>query len=242
MRGKVRIVLLALMLMSCSKEDYLSERGLDYSYGQGLSHDKIVLGDRLENPYKTENITKALQSLYPTKADRVDVRTTNLYVRFLPADDAEYRRLEAMGLVLVDHPLDYDIVVDGDWYHDPAVPDEDVTWQYAVVPHDFVFPDIKYEIIDECHISENDPGTRADGIDWSEVEREAYRITGNASMLPDPMTRASDKSVPSGRITVVDEGANGGKPFGVAGVRVSCNSFVKFDHADLTTTPTGENA
>ena len=142
MRGKVRIVLLALMLMSCSKEDYLSERGLDYSYGQGLSHDKIVLGDRLENPYKTENITKALQSLYPTKADRVDVRTTNLYVRFLPADDAEYRRLEAMGLVLVDHPLDYDIVVDGDWYHDPAVPDEDVTWQYAVVPHDFVFPDI----------------------------------------------------------------------------------------------------
>ena len=66
MRGKVKIVLLALMLMSCSKEDYLSERGLDYTYGQELSHDKIVLGDRLENPYKTENITKALQSLYPT--------------------------------------------------------------------------------------------------------------------------------------------------------------------------------
>ena len=231
MRGKVRIVLLALMLMSCSKNDFHSERGLDYAYGQGLSHDKIVLGNRLENPYKTENITKALQSLYPTKADRVDVRTTNLYVRFLPADEAEYHKLEAMGLVLVDHPLDYDIVVDGDWYHDPSVPEEDVTWQYAVVPHDFDFPDIAYEIIDECHISENDPGTRADGIDWDEVEREAYRITGNEAMLPDPMTKAADKVAPSGRITVVDENASGGKPFGVAGVRVSCNSFVKFDHA-----------
>jgi hypothetical protein len=36
---------------------------------------------------------------------------------------------------------------------------------------------------------------------------------------------------PAGRITIVDEHSNGGKPFGVAGVRVSCNSFVKFDHS-----------
>ena len=189
----------------------------------------IVLGDRLENPYKTENITKALESLYPTKADRVDVRTTNLYVRFLPADDREYRRLEDMGIIMTDHPLDYAIAVEGDWYHDPEVPDEDVTWQYAVVPHDFDFPDIRYEIIDECHISENDPGTRSDGIDWAAVEREAYRLTGNESMIL-PETKAEAKTVPSGRITIVDDKFNEGKPFGVAGVRISCNSFVKFDH------------
>ena len=36
---------------------------------------------------------------------------------------------------------------------------------------------------------------------------------------------------PSGRITIVDAKANGGKPVGVAGVKVSCNSFVKFDSA-----------
>ena len=28
----------------------------------------------------------------------------------------------------------------------------------------------------------------------------------------------------------MDDKANGGKPFGVAGVRVSCNSFVRFAH------------
>ena len=230
MRGKLKLALMTLILMSCSKDALQSERDLDYTYGRGLTHDMIVLGDRLENPYKTENITKALHALYPTKADRVDVRTTNLYVHFLPSDEAEYRQLEDLGIVMVDHPLDYDIVVEGDWYHDPEVPQEDVTWQYAVVPHDFDFPDIRYEVIDECHISENDPGTRADGIDWEAVERQAYVLTGNESMLADPMTRASNKTVPSGRITIVDEDANGGKPFGVAGVRVSCNSFVKFDH------------
>ena len=231
MRGKLKLALLTLALMSCSKEGLSPERGIDYSYGRNLSHDRIVLGDRLENPYKTENITKALEALYPTKADRVDVRTTNLYVRFLPADENQFHMLERMGLHLTDHPLDYAIKVDGDWYHDPSVPEGNVTWQYAVVPHDFVFPDVRYEIIDECHLAENDPGTRADGIDWAAVEREAYILTGNAFMLSGPETRAGAKTVPSGRITIVDEKANGGKPFGVAGVRISCNSFVKFDHA-----------
>ena len=80
------LALMALIAMACSKEGPSSIRDLDYEYGKRLSHDKIVLGDRLENPYKTENITKALNELYPTKADRIDVRTTDLYVRFLPSD------------------------------------------------------------------------------------------------------------------------------------------------------------
>ena len=92
---------MTLALMSCSKEGKVSAgRDLDYDYGKELSHDAIVLGDRLENPYKTENITKALQSLYPTKANRVDVKTTDLYVRFLPADEQEYDELVSRGLPL----------------------------------------------------------------------------------------------------------------------------------------------
>ena len=233
MRGRLTMMLAALVLMSCSKEDARPGRGIDYEYGRELKHEMIVLGDRLENPYKTENIARALRSLYPTKADRVDVKTTNLYVRFLPADDSQYEQLVQMGVEMVDHPLDYDIVVDGDWYHDPEIPEDDVTWQYAVVAPDFKFPDIRYEIIDECHISENNAGTRAeDGIDWQAVEREAYVLTGNSDRLESAaLTKAETKMQPSGRITIVDEHSNGGKPFGVAGVRVSCNSFVKFDNA-----------
>ena len=232
MRGRFIMLLMALVLVSCSKEEVVSERNIDFNYGKDLTHDMIVLGDRLENPYKTENVRKALQSLYPTKADRVDVRTTNLYVRFLPADQGEYETLVQSGVQLIDHPLDYEILVEGDWYHDPEVPDGSFTWQYAVVAPDFEFPDVRYEVIDECYISEYDTATRADdGIDWEAVEREAYVLTGNSSRLCEPSTKSSTKVVPEGRITIVDDKANGGKPFGVAGVMVSCNSFVKFDNA-----------
>ena len=232
MRGRLIVLMMTSLLMSCSKYEAVSERNLDFNYGKDLTHDMIVLGDRLENPYKTENVRKALHSLYPTKADRVDVKTTDLYVRFLPASQQDYDALVESGLQLVDHPLDYDIVVDGDWYHDPEIPENSFTWQYAVVPPDFDFPDIRYEVIDECYISEYDTATRTeDGIDWEAVEREAYILTGNQDRLSEPETKASSKTVPSGRITIVDEHANGGKPFGVAGVRVSCNSFVKFDNA-----------
>lgn len=230
MRGKFTFVLLALLAVSCSKEGLGSSRGLDYSYGRELPHDRIVLGNRLENPYTTENMTKALQSLYPTKADRVDVKPTHLYVRFLPRTDQEVELLRSMDLVLTDHPLDYDILVDGDWYHDPSVPEGNVTWQYAVVPQDFIFPDMVYDVIDECYISETDAATRADGIDWEAVERESYRLTGNSDRMA-VQTKGSSKVQPAGRITIEDEHYSGGKPIGVAGVRICCNSFVKFDYA-----------
>lgn len=224
---------MALVMMSCSKDGNVPDYGIDYSYGRHLTHDKIVLGQRLENPYKTANVTKALQSLYPTKADRVEVSATDLYVRFLPSGKDQCDLLEEMGLELIDHPLDYDIAVEGDWYHDPQVPEDDVTWQYAVVPVGFEFPEgIEYELIDECYIINSSASVKSDGIDWAAVEEEAYRITGNADRYAQVQTRASGKKVvPSGRITIVDQQANGGKPFGVAGVKVSCNSFVKFDSA-----------
>ena len=228
MRGKFTLMLLSFVLMSCSKDWTKIEQNLDYSYGRQLSHGKIVLGDRLENPYTTSNITKALSSLYPTKADRIDVKPTNLYVRFLPYDQQQYERLVELGLTLTDHPLDYDIAVEGDWYHDPEIPEGEPTWQYAVVPQDFEFPRMAYQIIDECYIAENDPATRADGIDWEAVERQAYILTGNEEMLTESMTKATGKLQPSGRITIEDKDFNEGKPFGVAGVRVSCNTFVKF--------------
>lgn len=233
MRGILKVSLVTLTFVSCSKTGISPDIGINYEYGRNIPHEQIVLGERLENPYTTENMTKALASLYPTKADRVEVKATDYYVRFLPQSDQQYRMLEDMGIIMLDHPMDYSIKVDGDWYHDPEIPEGEMTWQYAVVPCDFQFPDIKYEILDACFISENSRDTKADGIDWEEVEREAYRITGNADRLSDDIgTKAKkDKTKPSGRITIVDEHSLGGKPFGVAGVKVSCNTFVKFAEA-----------
>lgn len=219
-------IVLAVTLVSCSKGGFGPSSGFPDD-GQP-AHGMIVLGKKLENPYKTENISAAIASVYPAR-DRVEVKPTHLYVRFLPVDQSDFDLIS--DLDLSDYPLDYEIIKDGDYYHDPQIDDDKVTWQYAVVPHDYVFPDIYYEVIDECFITENDaPERSADGIDWEAVEREAYRLTGNADMLEAAGARGN-KVHPSGRITIVDDKVNGGKPFGLAGVRVRCNTFVKYSHA-----------
>lgn len=219
-----RIVLVSVLLalFSCERVDVPSAPEHDVVY-----HGMIELGERLEDPYSVDNITKAIENLYPTKAGRVDVAPTDLYMRFLPKTEEEYRLLEASVSAITDHPLDYRIVREGDYYHDPEVPEGEITWQYVVVPGDFRVPEgIRCELIDKCYISEHDAYTRASDIDWQAVEREAYRITGNEAML-EPITKASPGN-PTGRITVVDPALNEGKPFGVAEVMIVCNSFVKF--------------
>ena len=216
------------MLAACSKDAVTGNDAVRTGPEETMSHGMIVLGDRLENPYTTENMQEAYMALYPTKS-RSDVKTSHLYVRFLPADEEEFDILTDSGLDLVDYPVDYEILVDGDYYHDPSVGEDSYTWQYAVVPADYEFPDVRYEILDECHITETDPVSRsADGIDWEAVEMEAFRLTGNGDMLQ-PQTKGS-KVYPSGRITIVDDQANGCKPFGLSGVRVRCNTFVKFSN------------
>ena len=191
--------------------------------------DMLVLGRRLEDPYSVENMTKALEAVYPTKASRVPVPTTHYYVRFLPANEQEYDMLEGRGIHLLDHPMDYEIVREGDWYHDPEVPEGKITWQYAAVPKDKPWPRVvRYEILHECHIPDDAKSTKsADGIDWAAVEREAFRLTGNGALLEENLTKANqEESTPAGRITIVDP-KRGGEPEGVRGVHVTCNLFVK---------------
>lgn len=230
MKKLVYVLLAAAAAVACEKSGSISENVPDDEISR-LAHDEIVLGERLENPYKTVNVTKALAALYPTKG-REAVETTDLYVRFLPADDGQMGTLEALGFDMLDHPLDYSIKVEGDYYRDPGVGEDAITWQYALVPKDFAFPDgIRYEVIDECFLSEHHQTRAGEGIDWEAVERESYILTGNGDMLL-PETRAGEeKTSPTGRICIVDDEAFGGKPVGVAGVKVVCNSFVRFGSA-----------
>ena len=224
-------ILLTLIPVSCNPEKFFGSRGERIDAEGTLSHGMIVLGEQLDDPYSVENVEKALRSLYPTRG-RVDVHPTDLYARFLPSGEEDFKILEETGVELTDHPLDYRIVREGDYYHDPEIPEDEITWQYAVVPHDFVFPEnIRYELLDRCYIFENDPATRSDGIDWAAVEREAYRLTGNAGLLSG--TRGGESypaTAPKGRIAIIDDALDT-EPFGVAGVKVSANTFVKFAHA-----------
>ena len=200
-------VLLLLVAVACGKASVEGpEENFNFDDGSGVTHGMIELGEQLEDPYSVENMTKALRSLYPTKADVIQLHATNLYVRILPRDDAELKLLDSLGIRMLDHPLDYQILREGDWYHDPSLPENSPTWQYAVIPADYKMPEgIRYELLHECYLAEEAEQTKADGIDWEEVEREAFRLTGNAEMLL-PRTKAGDTpKYPQGRITILDE-------------------------------------
>lgn len=207
-------------------------RELNGGFDEDDLHGMIVLGNKLEDPYTVENMTKALAEVYPTKADRVVVSATHLYVRFLPESDGEYDMLDGMGVQMLDHPVDYEILKEGDYYHDPSVEEGHITWQYAVVEKDFHFPEeIRHEVLDECYIVDNAGMTKSDGIDWDEVERASYRLTGNGDMVLESKGKGESVSgSPEGKIQIIDD-FFGDEPEGVRGVRVSCNSFVKFANA-----------
>lgn len=216
----------ASVLASCTGREYL-EWNTPASGEEGFSHDMIVLGEKLPDPYSVDNMTKALGAVYPASSGRTTIEPTDFYVRFLPRTEAQMQKLEDLGLELLDHPLDHRIIREGDWYHDPSIPEGELTWQYAVVPVAFEFPkDIRYERLDDCFLAEHAPSTRADGIDWEAVERESFRLTGNGDML-ESATRGGESAVPQGRIAIVDPDYSE-EPIGVKGVKVCCNSFVKF--------------
>ena len=85
-------MLLSWAMFSCSNPDDLVLLPSSSDKDLHLSHERIVLGKRLDNPYTTDNMTKALASLYPTKAGRIDVTATDLYVRFLPKNEKEFEQ------------------------------------------------------------------------------------------------------------------------------------------------------
>lgn len=226
------IVAALLAVYACEKPGIVDSVQKDY-YGNKVEHGMIELGDRLPDPYSVENMTKALHQLYPsTKAEVVEIPPTDNYIRFKPSSQKEMDMLESLGLSFLDHPVDYRIVREGDWYHDPSVPEDEITWQYAVVPVGFEIPEgVKYELLHECFISDNMKETKAvyAGVDWAEVERMSYELTGNADMLTTPTRGGNrqDPQKPKGRISIIDE-AYDPDPVGVAGILVSCNTFVKF--------------
>lgn len=223
------IILSALLFGACSDELQITTDD-EFQDVASLSHEMIVLGEKLNDPYSLTNMQQAVASLYPgSKAGREGIKETDIYVRFLPRDSDEFDLLLGMGIELIDHPLDYEIVKEGDYYHDPELDESQMTWQYAVVEHDFVFPStIRYEVLEKCYIPERDTGTKADGIDWDAVEREAFMLSGNGYLL-EPMTKAKSSNCPSGNISIIDRKLGPG-PVGVKGVKIAVNSFVKYSY------------
>lgn len=75
------------------------------------------------------------------------MEATDYYIRVRPKDSLEFASLMNSGLEFFDYPLDYDILVEGDYYHDPSIPEDEITWQYTVVKPNTIQENVSYETI-----------------------------------------------------------------------------------------------
>jgi hypothetical protein len=128
------LTLIGIMIYSCQNENDLItqvEEQINLNEQDGLK--KMILGKKLENPYSVENMKKALNNLKQSKSyakrkgttDNLEITTTHLYIRFKPVNEEELNLIERdTTLILFDHPMDYEISEEGDFYQDPEIPEE----------------------------------------------------------------------------------------------------------------------
>lgn len=154
-----------------SSQTVLSSGSCIEDVDEGLGYDTVlrptILGYHLINhPYSLAIMQQAYTNLYGT-ANGVSI--THKYVRFKPSSPAQLSTLVDLDIDLFDHPLDYEITQQGDYYSDGITPAEEIPWLYAVVDVNFNPPSgITYEVLEQIHI----PTIAA-------VENEAFMLTGN---------------------------------------------------------------
>jgi hypothetical protein len=240
MKLKLGIVLFLFVLIFNACDTEIDELAKVNEFENQDKHSQdglIVLGAKLENPFSVTNMQKALDNLIEKgelkSSDISAISATHYYLRFLPDNKSELEQLwDDKGIEIFDYPLDYDIEKEGYFYQDPSIPFGKPTWLYTVVPVGYVFPNIEYEILEECYIP-NEENDVFKSVDFNEayfkLENEAYRLTGNI-LMDETLKSASGilaGNRPKGKIEVLN--TETGNYTGVRGVKVRVRSLVKID-------------
>lgn len=226
---KTRTLLLILTLVTgliisgCEKEPYQSDIieqpqhekvELRFQQKDGM----LVLGKKIDDPYAIHNIRKARSNLKSAgfSVPETEIEPNKVYIRFLPQTESEWQLLKTDStMVLYDYPLDFEIEEYGTYFHDPALPDSAITWQYTVIPISYDIPDVNYEILYEVFIPDMDSVSDGSGLKsneainvfYYELILESFRLTGNIEMTES--TLKSKKGLfkkwnPAGNIEVYD--------------------------------------
>ena len=133
-KSTLHILIVVAGLYSCSKPETtnnskpgssIAEENSLFISTQTYQQGDLILGNKLNNPYLIQNITtayKALTAKGTTSLKPINIRPTYYYVKFKPANIDQYETLAADStLALSDFPLDYEIIQNGNRYHDPAI-------------------------------------------------------------------------------------------------------------------------
>jgi hypothetical protein len=237
----------SLTLFSCLNEN--DDPGRKDS-GVAVRGKLTVLGKQLENPFSVRKMEEARQRLLAEDSSfaSIDIQRTHYYVKFKPADYLQYDLLvNDTTIQFLDHPFDYEIIDQGDYYHEPGLADTIPTYQYAAVPASYSFPaNIAYQILEELYLPEDDQSEKnsfgrtasESELLYSRLEREALALTNNLEdETGNENTNARtngwlpDKWYPSGRILVYDNRLNSFLP--LVGAKVQTRRWFKI-RTDIT--------
>ncbi len=226
------IVMAIIGLFSSCNEDEINKNAEPLA---SKTRSVTQLGRHLQNPYSVENMRKAYSNLRNNSNSRIkdediNIETTHLYIKFKPKSENELSILKSdTTIVLFEYPLDYELVPDGPFYHDPEVPVGQPTYRYASIPSGKKIPEgVAYEILaplfipdDESDISEENMRTVSTQA-INELVEEALRITNNLESDKNGRTAASSWK-PAGTIRVWDDVISAYRP--VEGVPVKARRW-----------------
>jgi len=158
--------------ISCS-DDPISQNDISSEqnnyFGRPSNNDKpdvhtpIVLGEKLKNPYKVENMQNAFDyynDVVPNSPfERKKIEATHYYIQINPNTLEQLEMLDNLDNsddenvpVLHDYPLDYEIIQEGDYYAYPTDENDIFHPTYTLISVDYQFPiSVPYVILDEIY-------------------------------------------------------------------------------------------
>lgn len=173
----------------------------------GYKDGPVVLGKDLSAIHSVSMMRAAYNTKYPNGDGQYGpsgIRTTHYYVRFLPKNEDEYDQIVKYNLSEI--PLYTEIVKGGSSYHDPSIPADQYTWQYALIPvGDFALGTVRYEMLQNMFIIEDGapgmpgPGGTPSYTFWEALEKLNRKETTGEDVVP------GKSWTPSGKIEVYDD-------------------------------------
>jgi hypothetical protein len=159
------------IFFGCEKAEIMQNNNSADVKIQQRSGQPMQLGAQKENPFSVDNMKKALDTLVKyaheeesgialrSAATNMEITPTDLYVRFRPKNDQQDSLLRIdTTLKLMNFPLDYEIIQDGDYYVDSLDADSPYIWYYTTVKPGYIpIFGVEYEILSELFIPENSP-------------------------------------------------------------------------------------
>ena len=219
-------------ISSCAKDDEYFGNNDNYSKSENVEdgEDAIVLGEKMNDPYDIAFMSEAFQQLKAEGSELpFDVlEPTGMYVRVLAGSTAELDLLEAdTNMTWFDFPLDYEIISNGTYYHDPTLPDS-ATWKYGVIPMNYSLPSsLQHELIYNVFIPDDYPEYEKYEEEFDRLEEISESLCGYEEEDDEKeiSTKAS-KWYPSATIEAWDSVVNGYVP--LQGVKVVVQRGVKY--------------